>query len=72
MATWFGASRGATGAMRVMLFLEFQSTPDPWMALRMLVYVGLLWQQLVREQRLMPDGRLPPVLPVVLYHGDAR
>ncbi len=55
-----------------MLFLEFQSTPDPWMALRMLVYVGLLWQQLVREQRLMPDGRLPPVLPVVLYHGDAR
>jgi len=60
------------GDAYVMLLLEFQSTPDPWMALRMLVYAGLLWQQLVREQRLMPDGRLPPILPVVLYNGDPR
>jgi hypothetical protein len=60
------------GDAYVMLLLEFQSTPDTWMALRMLVYAGLLWQQLVREQRLMPDGRLPPILPVVLYNGDPR
>ncbi len=60
------------GDAYVMLLLEFQSTPDPWMALRMLVYAGLLWQQLVREQRLMPDGRLPPILPVVLYNGEPR
>jgi hypothetical protein len=60
------------GDAYVMLLLEFQSTPDPWMALRLLVYAGLLWQQLVREQRLMPDGRLPPILPVVLYNGDPR
>jgi predicted transposase YdaD len=26
----------------VYLVLEFQSEPDPWMALRLLVYVGLL------------------------------
>ena len=25
------------------LLLEFQSTPDPWMPLRLLVYVGLLY-----------------------------
>jgi hypothetical protein len=60
------------GDAYVMLLLEFQSTPDPWMALRMLVYAGLLWQQLVREQRLTPDGKLPPILPVVLYNGDPR
>ena len=60
------------GDAYVMLLLEFQSTPDHWMALRMLVYAGLLWQQLVREQRLMPDGRLPPILPIVLYNGDPR
>jgi hypothetical protein len=60
------------GDAYAMLLLEFQSTPDPWMALRMLVYAGLLWQHLVREQRLLPDGRLPPILPVVLYNGDAR
>jgi hypothetical protein len=60
------------GDAYVMLLLEFQSTPDPWMALRLLVYAGLLWQHLVREQRLLPDGRLPPILPIVLYNGDAR
>jgi hypothetical protein len=60
------------GDAYVMLLLEFQSSPDPWMALRMLVYAGLLWQQLVRENRLMPDGRLPPILPIVLYNGDPR
>jgi hypothetical protein len=60
------------GDAYVMLLLEFQSSPDPWMALRLLVYAGLLWQHLVREQRLLADGRLPPILPVVLYNGDAR
>ncbi len=56
----------------VLLLLEFQSSPDRWMALRMLVYAGLLWQHLITEQRLLPDGRLPPILPVVLYNGDPR
>jgi hypothetical protein len=37
-----------------------------------LVYAGLLWQQLQDEKRLLPDGRLPPILPVVLYNGDRR
>jgi len=60
----------------VMLLLEFQSTPDRWMALRVMVYVGLLWQHLVREKRLPADGRLPPVLPpvlpIVVFNGDPR
>jgi hypothetical protein len=60
------------GDAYVMLLLEFQSTPDRWMALRLLVYAGLLWQHLVREKRLMTDGRLPPILPIVLYNGDPR
>jgi Putative transposase, YhgA-like len=42
------------------------------MALRALVYARLLWQHLAAEKRLLPDGRLPPVLPVVLYNGDRR
>jgi hypothetical protein len=56
----------------LVLLLGFQSIPNPWMALRALVYVGLLWQHLVKEGRLLPNGRLPPVLPVVLYNGDRR
>jgi hypothetical protein len=56
----------------LVLLLEFQSTSEHFMALRMLAYAALLWQQLVTEQSLGPSGRLPPLLPVVLYNGDAR
>jgi hypothetical protein len=68
---WRIPRRGG-GDTYLMLLLEFQSTPDRWMALRALVYVGLLWQHLVREKQVPPDGRLPPVLPVVVYNGDPR
>jgi hypothetical protein len=60
------------GDTYLLLLLEFQSTPYRWMALRMLVYASLLWQQLVNEKSLPPDGKLPPILPVVLYNGDRR
>lgn len=52
----------------VYLLLEFQSEPDRWMSVRMLVYLGLLSQHLIRENELI-DGRLPPILPIVLYNG---
>ncbi|MEO6191796.1 MAG: Rpn family recombination-promoting nuclease/putative transposase [Thermoanaerobaculia bacterium] len=51
------------------LLLEFQSTPEPFMAVRLLVYVGLLLQELIRTQGLKGTDRLPPILPVVLYNG---
>jgi predicted transposase/invertase (TIGR01784 family) len=53
----------------VYVVIEFQSEPDPFMALRLLVYVGMLYQDLLRRDELPTDGRLPPVLPIVLYHG---
>lgn len=60
------------GDAYVMLLLEVQSRPEPWMALRLHIYAGLLWQHLVTEQRLSRDGGLPPILPVVLYNGETR
>ncbi|WP_300988990.1 Rpn family recombination-promoting nuclease/putative transposase [Thiocapsa sp.] len=53
----------------VYLLLEFQSTVDPWMAVRIQTYLGLLYQDLIRAGTLSAAGRLPPVLPVVLYNG---
>ena len=53
----------------VYILLEFQARSDAWMALRMQVYVGLLCQDLVAQHRLTRHGKLPPVLPIVLYHG---
>lgn len=52
----------------VYLLLEFQSEPDAWMAIRMMVYVGLLSQHLIKEGELQ-DGQLPAVVPIVLYNG---
>jgi hypothetical protein len=60
------------GDSYLMLLLEFQSSSDQHMALRILAYAALLWQQLVREGRLLPHGKLPPLLPVVVYNGDDR
>ncbi|MBW8067920.1 MAG: DUF4351 domain-containing protein [Ferrovum sp.] len=54
------------------LLIEFQSTVDKYMALRMMVYQGLLYQDLIKQGLVLSDGRLPPVLPIVLYNGSQR
>ena len=59
------------GRRRVfLLLLEFQAEDDRWMALRILTYSGLLYQELIRSRPPEVAGeRLPAVLPVVLYNG---
>ncbi|AJD48945.1 putative transposase [Isoalcanivorax pacificus W11-5] len=54
------------------LLLEFQSTVDPYMAVRIMAYVALLYQDLIRTGQLGETGHLPPVVPVVLYNGRPR
>jgi len=62
---------GGVRWLYVYLLIEFQSTVDPFMALRVMVYVGLLYQHLLQQRQLPESGKLPPVLPVVLYNGYA-
>ncbi len=70
-AAWRLRARGAAGGwLHVLVMLEFQSTTDAAMALRVLEYTALLYGLLLRSGRAAP-GALPPVLPVVLYNGDA-
>ncbi|EPY1471116.1 Rpn family recombination-promoting nuclease/putative transposase [Pseudomonas aeruginosa] len=54
------------------LLLEFQSTDDYWMAIRLMTYIGLLYQDLARQRVVLPGQPLPPVFPIVLYNGSAR
>ena len=56
----------------VYLALEFQSTVDKFMPLRVNTYRSLLFEQLVRQHRLDSDGRLPDVIPIVIYNGKRR
>ena len=66
--------RVKVGASWVYLYLliEFQSTVDKYMALRMMVYVGLLYQDLILAGQIPKGGKLPPILPIVLYNGTRR
>ena len=42
------------------------------MAVRLMTYVGLLYEGLIRSRQLPLTGELPPVVPIVLYNGRDR
>ena len=72
-AAWRVRFRGAAGEwLYLLVLLEFQSTVDPRMAARILAYTARMYLKLIRGGELPPDGRLPPVLPVVIYNGERR
>lgn len=56
----------------VYLLFEFQSEVDAWMAVRIMVYVGLLYQDLIKSGEVNAGDLLPPVFPLVLYNGEGR
>ena len=57
------------GGAYVYLLFEHKSHPDRSVAFQLLRYVTRLWDQALRQGEAFP---LPPVIPVVLYHGRAR
>ncbi len=56
----------------IYLLLEFQRKDEHFMAVRVMTYVGLLHQDLIRKLQLKTGDTLPLVLPIVLYNGHAR
>ena len=58
------------GWLYLLVLLEFQSRVDSGMALRILTYTGLIYQELIRNRGRVAGGLLPPVLPIVLYNGE--
>ena len=53
----------------LLFLLEFQSREDWWMAIRILAYTALLWQEIIKAGKLGKKHKLPPVFPLVLYNG---
>jgi len=51
------------------LLFEHKSYPYPLTALQLLKYMVQLWDQKVRKEN---TGIVPPVIPLVLYHGRER
>ncbi len=56
--------------MFIFLMTEFQSTVDKTMPLRFLRYIAEFYENLDRGSQ--QKHRLPPVLPILLYTGNAR
>ena len=48
------------------LLIEFQSSVDKYMALRMMVYIGLLYQDLIKRGEVLADGRLPAIQSILV------
>lgn len=61
--------RKAGPDLHLILLLEFQSTNDAHMALRVTIYVLLLYDALIKQGKISPSDPYPTVLPVVLYNG---
>jgi predicted transposase YdaD len=58
------------GAWHYIYFLlEFQQEIDPWMAVRIMTYVGLLYQDLIKAKIIKKSDPLPLVFPLVYYTG---
>ena len=61
--------RDDTDDVFIILLLEFQSTPDTSMAMRILNYTSLLYDHLIGSDGLKKTEKLPPILPFVIYNG---
>jgi len=56
-------------AVYIYLLIEFQSTVDKFMALRMNRYIAEFYEYLTKQENI---DRLPDVFPVLLYNGTAK
>lgn len=65
-------ARDGAGNGTVYLLLEFQSRVDVHMALRMMTYLGLFYEDLLLQGIGKAWQPLPAVLPMVLYSGAQR
>ena len=72
LSVGFRPAAGRPPQARLLLMLEFQSTVDPHMALRLDAYAALARQDLLRRGLPGPGRELPEVLCVVVYTGRGR
>jgi predicted transposase/invertase (TIGR01784 family) len=61
--------RHGAGEIKIYLLVEHKSHPDAWVPLQLLRYQLRIWE-LHRKQK--PKDLVPPILPLVLYHGSER
>lgn len=63
---------GQTQRVYLYILLEFQSSIDRRMPIRLMHYVACFYDYLIKTGRAIPREGLPPILPIVLYNGNVR
>jgi len=63
---------GVTQEVYLYILLEFQSSVDRTMPIRLMHYAACFYSELLKQRVITPSQGLPPVFPVVLYNGSAR
>ncbi|MEM7354785.1 MAG: Rpn family recombination-promoting nuclease/putative transposase, partial [Acidobacteriota bacterium] len=69
---WRVRGRPAGQWLYIYLLLEFQRRDEHFMAVRIMAYLALLYQDLIRQLDLGSGDTLPWVSPIVLYNGHVR
>ena len=64
--------KGQRRRVYLYLLLEFQSTIDARMPIRLMHYVACFYDHLLKTKAASTQGGLPPVFPMVLYNGSQR
>ncbi|MGM0677658.1 MAG: Rpn family recombination-promoting nuclease/putative transposase [Pseudomonadota bacterium] len=64
--TW----QGLTQRVFLYILLEFQSSVERTMPIRLMHYVACFYSELLKQKVITPGQGLPPVFPVVLYNGS--
>ncbi len=64
--------QGAAQRVYLYILLEFQSTVDQAMPVRLMHYVACFYDHLLKSKATTIGEGLPPVLPIVLYNGARR
>jgi predicted transposase/invertase (TIGR01784 family) len=64
----YRVQRQDAGEAFIYLLLEHKSSPDPGTPFQLLKYMVQIWDQAHRQRQKLP---LPPIVPLVLYHGKA-
>ena len=66
------AWQGLTHRVFLYILLEFQSSVDRTMPIRLLHYAASFYSELLKQKTITPGQGLPPVFPVVVYNGSRR
>jgi hypothetical protein len=67
---WKGRKGKKGKELYLLILVELQSSCEQAMVLRVLGYIVMFYLRLVKERPLKEGGRLPPVLPFVVYNGE--